>query len=83
MRRFAKCCEESPIMESSKSLAFYEFRGEGSKDAINLCICGYHRVAHVPDLTHSCTKNCGHCNNFQPHGPYEYDRYYCGHMGWD
>ena len=81
--RYAKCCAESPILPSSKDLAFFEYKGKGSYEATMSCKCGYYEVAHIPGETHTCTQYCGHCNDFQPHGPYEYDRYYCGHSGWD
>lgn len=83
MSRMAICCTEETIVPSDPSLAFFEDRDEGSFDAINKCKCGYFEVAHIKGATHDCNPRCGHCNKFKPHGAYEYDKYYCGHSGWD
>lgn len=61
---------------SSLDLAFFEYRGPGSPDASDLCVCGYREVAHGKGNLHVCKQ-------FTPHGPYEFDKYYCGCHGWD
>jgi hypothetical protein len=61
---------------SSPDLAFFEFRGEGSRDATEICRCGFHRRAHEIGRAKGCA-------GFTPKGPQEFDRYYCGCHGWD
>lgn len=82
--RTAKCqCGAEQV--SDKDLAFFSFRGEGSKDATDSCgTCGYAEVAHTraqelnePHLAHCRT------HEFTPHGAWEYDVFYCGCRGWD
>jgi hypothetical protein len=58
---------------SSTNLAFFEFRGVGSRSAVETCECGYYEVAH-PNR---------YCEQFKPRGPYEFDTFYCGCRGWD
>lgn len=62
---------------SDESLPFFESRDTGSKQATIGCKnCFYYEVAHGK----------GHkqvCNNFIPHGAYEYDTFYCGCDGWE
>jgi hypothetical protein len=64
---------------SSFTLAFFEFTGEGSRAAIDSCAnCSFYEEAHLR------TSKSNHiCDNFVPHGAWEYDRFYCGHAGWD
>ena len=74
----------SPV-PSSFDLAFFEYCGPGSREATELCVCGYAQVAHE--------KNGGKCpqiavkrgllGKFQAKGPQEFDRFYCGCFGWD
>ena len=61
---------------SSWSEAFFEFQGEGSREATLKCKCGYYEVAHGKPRTSACHK-------FTPKGTHEFDRYYCGCHGWD
>ena len=80
---------------SNTSLAFFEFRGEGSPQAIKSCKhCGYHDVAHDPGhmetLVHKrdgsrrpTVVESGKCPGFEPRGAWEYDGFYCGCRGWD
>jgi len=50
----------------------------------------------TPGFDHQCTRcngtgtlgpaartRDGLCPGFEPHGPWEFDAYYCGHSGWD
>lgn len=70
-------CYCGNIRPSSEKLAFFEYRGEGSKQATKSCKnCPYYDVAHGKD--HKSV-----CNNFTPHGAYEYDKFYCGCAGWE
>lgn len=63
------------IVPSSIKLAFFEYRGPGSPSL--MCKhCHYTKGAHERHSKNSCY-------NFEPHGPYKYDYYYCGCRGWD
>lgn len=79
--RLARCGCTRQTVPSSVTLAFFEFRGEGSHSACNQCRhCGYYEVAHrITDRPFAAWM--GH--EFEPHGAYEFDLYYCGHGGWD
>ena len=78
--RMAKCtCGRTE--PSSPKLAFFEFCGEGSRDAVDICGCGYHSVAHTPEVM--ARNPALKCSTFKASGPREFDRYYCGCRGWD
>ena len=75
-------CGCGKISESSLDLPFFTFRGEGSSDAIESCKhCRYHEVAHAKPKPPHLVKNV--CDEFTPHGAFEFDGFYCGHTGWD
>ena len=78
VERKARCCTQASERDSSLDLAFFEYRGPGSRSALLSCKnCGYYEIAHQKE---------GHkqsCNHFEPHGSWEYDRYYCGCRGWN
>lgn len=79
--RFAECScgRREP---SSVSLAFFEFRGEGSLKSREICRnCAYLLIAHTSEVM--ARNKALKCRNFVPHGPYETDRFYCGCRGWD
>lgn len=90
--RFAKCAYQSgrpgttvnhtPV-PSSWGLAFFEFQGEGSHEALDMCgTCRYAKVAHGE--INVMTGRAGITDHeFVPRGPAEFDRYYCGCWGWD
>ena len=95
--RIAKCsCGNT--RESSPSLAFFEFQGEGSDWAMGHCaVCGYAPRAHDTNVAHMARiekggrtryenfmeKNGG-VHEFRPRGGDRgYDTYYCGCRGWD
>jgi hypothetical protein len=69
--------------DSDRSLAFFQYCGAGSREAEELCSCGYTQKAH--DL--KCEKDPAHlasvCNLFVAKGDRGYDRFYCGCAGWD
>lgn len=66
--------------ESTWTLPFFQFQGEGSQDATRVCgECGYFDIGHAPDLT----KVRGPCESFRPRGPLAVDKFYCGCNGWD
>lgn len=79
--RQARCtCRR--LEPSSRDLAFFEFCGEGSERATKTCKnCHYHAVAHTAAVM--AKNDALKCTNFEPHGPFEFDSYYCGCRGWD
>lgn len=78
--RKAKCTYCGNIRDSSYDLAFFEYHGNGSYNAINSCKnCRYYEVAHNSD-SRNINKNI--CDNFEPIGD-TIDIYYCGCRGWD
>lgn len=64
---------------SDTALAFFEFCGEGSATAVKSCKhCHYFEEAHgKPGVSQFV------CDHFEPNGPLDHDRFYCGHAGWD
>lgn len=71
--------------DSRHGLAFIEFRGELSRRAREQCRnCKNHYVTHLE--LNTTTGRLGHmfgvCD-FEPHGSFEFDEYYCGCKGWD
>lgn len=81
--RIAKCSSCSTEVPSSESLAFFEFRGEGSYFANELCfVCGYHSVVHNP--VNPSTGRPGITDHkFESRGDLGRDSFYCGCYGWD
>lgn len=65
------CTCEQP---SSRALPFFEYCGEGTRDAQHCKHCGYYESAHKD--RHSCRK-------YEPRGGSAIDRFYCGCHGWD
>jgi len=80
-------CSCGRVAESATSLAFFEFRGEGSRSATDSCKhCRYAEVAHrrkreLQALGDHHLKLV--CDHFEPSGSWEYDSWYCGCRGWD
>jgi hypothetical protein len=67
-------------------LAFFEYRGEGSRSATEQCKhCGYYDCAHgnSEDKELRNVVEEGKCPGFEPKGDWGYDTYYCGCRGWD
>jgi hypothetical protein len=79
-------CSCGAISPSEFGLAFFEYRGPGSRKAEQTCgSCGFSIKAHSQDDTRT-TMNViarGKCEAFVPHGSYEYDDFYCGCRGWN
>jgi hypothetical protein len=74
------CGSEKP---SDYDLPFFEYRGEGSYEALEGCKnCGFFRLAHEANLARKHPWE-GICTNFEPRGGQEHDHYYCGCLGWD
>lgn len=75
---------------SSTELAFYEYRGPGSRDATCCAHCGYYPSAHDPaEMARNVPNNRrtvveqGRCPGYEQRIPSEVDSYYCGCRGWD
>lgn len=74
---------------SSKDISFFSYKGEGSRDATEVCgflvdgrICHGHPTIHQE--INPTTKRAGITDHeFVAHGAFEYDEYYCGCSGWD
>jgi hypothetical protein len=83
--RTAICCNERSKVPSTLDLAFFKYRGEGSRQATETCAnCGYYCTAHeLKQKNPPIRINKNICDNFQPRGALEFDRYYCGCRGWD
>lgn len=90
--REARCTCGASRPSTSEHLAFFEYRGEGSKRAIETCRhCRYAEIAHTQEivrgpsnsiLVHNVVEE-GKCPGFEPHGPFDHDTFYCGCRGWD
>lgn len=65
---------------SSVDLAFFEYRGNGSRYAQTTCKCGFGDMAHTQEVW---DRNPHVCKNFNPRGAHEFDSYYCGCRGFD
>ena len=91
MARCTEQCELRPSsLEQQGRLAFFEYRGPGSRYATALCKCGFSTTAHDPEAMARNVPNNrltvierGKCEGFQARGPHEFDSYYCGCRGWD
>lgn len=70
---------------SSYDLAFFEYRGPGSREATQYCKCGMSRTAHddagriAPRKYAMLMRGCA---GFTAKGP-QNDKHYCGCHGWD
>lgn len=78
--RSAKCTYCGSTVASRSNLAFFEYKGDGSYDATNMCECGFGIKAHTEERR---SKNSSICNEFKSRGAAKHDRYYCGCRGWD
>lgn len=80
--RTAKCgC--GAIAPSSTDLPFFDYKGPGSRSATDRCgVCPFALVVHGETNPHTGRPGITD-HTFVPHGPYEFDEYYCGHSGWD
>ena len=70
---------------SNVKLAFFEYRGEGSRQATESCAhCPYNSTAHerARDITQTHLAQLRE-HEFESHGAFEYDGFYCGCNGWD
>ena len=80
--RIAKCSLCTNEQPSSTKLAFFEYKGPGSREAEEICKhCRMAVRAHLPEVM---ARNPNlKCTNFEAIGGYERDAYYCGCRGWD
>lgn len=75
--RTAKCDMCKRITPSCMNLAFFQYRGDGSRAATETCaVCRYHKVAH--DEGHPAVAD----HDFIPHGAFDFDVWYDGCKGW-
>lgn len=81
--RQSKCAYNcGSIQPSSLDLAFFEYLGPNSPASRQNCKkCGYFDTAHVRKEGQAHNRHV--CLTFVPHGPYDFDKYYCGCKGWD
>lgn len=85
--REATCyCTKPPVKSDPERLAFFEYRGPGSKAATEYCKCGMARSIHqdqtdIPKWNIINNRITRH--DFVAKGPQQYDLYYCGCRGWD
>lgn len=80
--RKAKCAYGHNEVASNYDLPFFEYKGVGSFESLQRCKnCNFFRVAHTNEIRR--IRNPTVCNNFEPHGPFEFDTYYDGCRGWD
>ncbi len=81
--RMAKCaysdCKTPPRPSDPAKLAFFVYMGPGSLEAVDICKCGYAKIAHDEPERRKNIK----CRQFTPKGPREFDKFYCGCKGWD
>src|SRR5579871_1240422 len=72
-------CRCGRITSSSTDLPGFEYRGPGSRLATEVCVCGYHRLAHHDDIRQAAVSpTLRNCPGFRPHGEMDYDAYSCG-----
>lgn len=76
--RRARCrCGRTTL--SSAVLEHFEYQGPGSRAATEVCICGYHKLAHHEDIQNGAVSpTLRNCPGFQPRGDPGYDLYWCG-----
>lgn len=72
-------CEEV----SSRELAFFEFCGNGSRDATLCQHCGCVESAHSDSVCPRGLRTHAAGTRYEPQGGQPYDRFYCGCHGWD
>lgn len=77
--RKARCTYCGHEVQSALTLPFFEFKGVGSLESVEVCVCGYYRCAHEENRRSGVLA----CKQFRARGPRDYDRYYCGCRGWD
>ena len=76
--RMARCrCGRTE--PSSFDLRRFEYQGPGSRAAEEVCVCGYHRLAHHDDIKHGAVSpTLRDCGGFQVRGDLGIDSFWCG-----
>jgi len=90
--RYAKCTMCGKIRNSLMTLPFFEFRGEGSREAKEVChkcgmfsktiptkngkVCYCGTDTPIPNVCTNLGEKC-------VFGPFDVDWYYCGCRGWE
>ena len=68
-------CRCGRVAESNWDLAFFEYRGPGSRAAVEICRCGYYMTAHnLP----AGKRPRPMCNRPEKRGPWDHDTFLCG-----
>ena len=84
--RVATCSDCGSMVLSSFNLPFFKYQGPGSREATEMCRCGFHQVAHTPEALAKAEAS-GYprtCREFRPNPEgRQTDSYYCGCRGWD
>jgi hypothetical protein len=85
--RIAKC-DCGKTRPSNSDLAFFEYRGPGSRSAMNYCKhCGYTFTVHTQEWYDKEVARGrmfpSRCWTFEPRGDVGHDLFYCGCKGWD
>lgn len=88
--REARCtCGKTAPSTDRERLAFFDYRGEGSRYALTSCaVCKFADAAHDPErmkknVNPRTVVEQGKCTGFVAIGAHEYDTFYCGCRGWD
>ena len=83
--RQAKCTYCKKTVPSNVELAFFEFKGEGSKTATENCMaCAYTKIAHERAAEYKESHLARLLDHeFAPRGAADVDNFYCGCRGWD
>jgi hypothetical protein len=81
--RQARCGRCKTLRPSSEALGWFEYKGPGCPAAETTCAhCNYKDVAHdaaeMKAIRSTTVQERGYCTGFAPHGPWEYDSYWCG-----
>ena len=72
-------CVCGRMAPSNTGLPGFEYRGPGSRMATDVCVCGYHRLAHHDEIRQAAVSpTLRNCPGFRPQGALEYDGFACG-----
>jgi hypothetical protein len=76
--RMARCACDRTV-PSRPDLPNFEYRGPGSWSATEVCVCGYHWMAHQKDIRRGAGPSAlRNCPFFRPRGDLGFDGYWCG-----
>jgi hypothetical protein len=72
-------CHCGRTKPSSTVLERFEYQGPGSRSASDVCVCGYHKLAHHNDIqSGAVSPTLRNCPGFRPRGDLGYDVFWCG-----